>query len=91
LTSGDIGARFSIVGPSGALFFAVVHVLTISGGTAGEALSLALIGFVTRIPVALALGWLFLRRGSIWAPIGLHAAFNAILLILGEAALNGTS
>ena len=34
------------------------------------------------MPVALALGWLFVRRGSIWAPIGLHAAFNGILLIL---------
>ncbi len=33
------------------------------------------------------LGWLFLRRESIWASIGLHAAFNGILLIIGEAAL----
>jgi membrane protease YdiL (CAAX protease family) len=84
----DIGPRRGLV--RGALFFAVVHVLTISGGTAGEALSLAIIGFLTRVPVALALGWLFLRRDSIWAPIGLHATFNAILLILGEAALSGT-
>jgi membrane protease YdiL (CAAX protease family) len=81
----DIGIRRGLV--RGALFFAVAHVLTVSGGTATEALALATIGFVTRIPVALALGWLFLRRGSIWAPIGLHAAFNGILLILGEAAL----
>ena len=70
----------------GALFFAIVHVLTISGGTATQAGELALVAFATRLPVALALGWLFLRRGSIWAPIGLHATFNAILLILGEAA-----
>ena len=41
------------------------------------------------LPVAIALGWLFLRRGSIWVPIGLHATFNAILLVLGEAALRG--
>ena len=65
----------------------VVHVITISGGSAGEALALAIIGFASRIPVALMLGWLFLRRESIWASIGLHAAFNGILLILGEAAL----
>lgn len=71
----------------GALFFAVVHVLTISGSSASEAASLALVGFATRIPVALALGWLFVRSGSIWVPIGLHATFNAILLILGEVAL----
>jgi membrane protease YdiL (CAAX protease family) len=80
-----LGARRGIV--RGALFFAVVHVLTISGGTAGEALQLAIIGFATRVPVALALGWLFVRRGSIWVPFGLHAAFNAILLVLAEAAI----
>ncbi len=61
--------------------------LTISGGTFGEALALVAIGFASRVPVALALGWLFLRGGSIWAPIGLHATFNAILLTLGEIAL----
>lgn len=71
----------------GALFFALAHVLTVTGGTAGEAFQLAIIGFATRLPVALALGWLFVRRGSIWVPFGLHAAFNAILLILAEAAI----
>jgi membrane protease YdiL (CAAX protease family) len=62
-------------------------VLTISGGTAEEALRLAVIGFATRVPVALALGWLFVRRGSIWVPFGLHATFNAILLVLAELAI----
>ena len=81
----DLGPRRALV--RGALFFAIVHVLTISGSSASEAAGLAIIGFASRIPVALALGWLFLRRGSIWAPIGLHAAFNAILLVIGEAAL----
>ncbi len=61
--------------------------ITVSGGTAGEAFGLAVVGFVTRIPIALALGWLFLRRGSLWAPIGLHMAFNGLLLIAGEIAL----
>ncbi|MGH2474384.1 MAG: CPBP family glutamic-type intramembrane protease [Candidatus Limnocylindrales bacterium] len=69
-----------------AFFFAVVHVLTLSGATAGEAFGLALAAFVTRVPVALALGWLFVRRRSIWASIGLHAAFNATLLTLAEFA-----
>jgi membrane protease YdiL (CAAX protease family) len=78
-----VGARRGIV--RGALFFAVVHVLTVSGGTAGEALQLAIIGFATRVPVALALGWLFVKRGSIWVPFGLHATFNAILLVIAEA------
>jgi uncharacterized protein len=70
-----------------ALFFAFAHVLTISATSVDEGAALALIGFATRVPVSLVLGWLFVRRGSIWAPIGLHAAFNAILLALGEAAV----
>jgi membrane protease YdiL (CAAX protease family) len=81
----DIGPRRALI--RGALFFAVVHVLTISGGTAAQALGLAIVAFATRVPVALVLGWLFLRRNSIWASIGLHATFNGILLLLGELAL----
>ena len=83
--SADLGAQRGLV--RGALFFAVVHVLTVGGGTAGEAMALAVMGFASRIPVALALGWIFQRRGSVWASIGLHAAFNGILIVLGEAAL----
>ena len=80
----SIGERRALI--RGALFFALVHVLTISGASAGEAVSLAIVGFASRIPVALALGWLFLRRGSVWAPIGLHATFNGVLLAVGEYA-----
>jgi membrane protease YdiL (CAAX protease family) len=80
----NVGPRRALV--RGALFFAIVHVLTISGGSASQAAELAVVAFATRLPVAFALGWLFLRRGSIWAPIGLHATFNAILLVLGEVA-----
>jgi membrane protease YdiL (CAAX protease family) len=76
----------------GALFFAVVHVLTISGVRAGEALAVAAAAFLGRVPVALALGWLFARRKTIWAPLGLHATFNGVLLILAElAARNGVA
>ncbi|HET8784634.1 MAG TPA: type II CAAX endopeptidase family protein [Candidatus Limnocylindrales bacterium] len=70
----------------GALFFAVVHVLTISGVDARQAVGVALAAFLGRIPVAFALGWLFQRTGTIWAPLGLHAAFNGILLVLAEVA-----
>jgi membrane protease YdiL (CAAX protease family) len=70
----------------GAMFFAVVHVLTISGVDATQAVGVALAAFVGRIPVAIALGWLFSRTRTIWAPLGLHAAFNGILLILAEIA-----
>jgi len=40
----------------------------------------------TRLPVAFVLGWVFVRRRSIWASIGLHSAFNAILLVLAHLA-----
>ena len=79
-----LGARRGLV--RAALVFAFAHVLTVSGSTAGEAFGLAVVGFGSRIPIALALGWLFLRRGTIWASFGLHAAFNGILLVLAEVA-----
>jgi membrane protease YdiL (CAAX protease family) len=74
----------------GAFVFAFAHVLTASGATADEAFGVAIVGFGTRVPVALALGWLFARRGTIWASFGLHAAFNGILLIIAEAAARST-
>jgi membrane protease YdiL (CAAX protease family) len=79
-----VGARGAIVRAS--LLFALAHVLNVSADTAGQAVGLIVVGFVTRLPVAFALGWLFVARRSIWAPLGLHIAFNAILLILGELA-----
>lgn len=67
-----------------ALFFAFAHVLTISGTSAGPAIALAFAAFVGRIPVSLILTWLFVRYKSIWVPLGLHAAFNTLLLVLAE-------
>jgi membrane protease YdiL (CAAX protease family) len=68
------------------LVFAFAHVLTVNGTNMGEAFGLAVVGFGSRIPVAIALGWIFLRRRTIWASFGLHAAFNGILLVLAEVA-----
>jgi membrane protease YdiL (CAAX protease family) len=69
-----------------ALVFAFAHVITTTGTSAGDAFGLAVVGFGSRIPVALALGWVFLRRGTVWASFGLHAAFNGILLVVAEVA-----
>jgi membrane protease YdiL (CAAX protease family) len=69
-----------------AVLFAIAHVLTVGGDSFGQAASLAFVGAVGRLPVALALGWLYLRSRTIWAPIGLHAAFNAILIVGSEVA-----
>ncbi len=74
-----------------ALVFAFAHVLTVSGANATDAFGLAVVGFGSRIPVAIALGWIFLRRGTVWASFGLHAAFNGILLILAEVASQSLS
>jgi membrane protease YdiL (CAAX protease family) len=70
----------------GGLFFAFVHVLTLGGPDFDHAARTALVAFVARIPVALALGWMFVRRGSLAASIGLHATFNGLLVVLSALA-----
>ena len=89
-----ISAWQRTVGPRGAIvrasvLFALAHVLNVTADTSAEAIGLIVVGFTTRLPVALALGWLFVARRSIWAPLGLHIAFNAILLVIGELAVTG--
>lgn len=80
-------ARTAIIRTS--LLFALAHVLFQSGGSFQEGAGLALVGAGARLPVSLVLGWIFLRRGSLWAAIGLHAAFNGILLVVAESTLRG--
>jgi membrane protease YdiL (CAAX protease family) len=68
------------------VLFVLAHVLFVGGDGFREAASLAIVAGGARLPVAIALGWLYVRTGSIWAPIGLHAAYNAVLIVLGELA-----
>jgi membrane protease YdiL (CAAX protease family) len=82
-----VGARGAIVRSS--IAFVLAHVLFVGGEGFRDAALLAAVGGISRIPVALALGWLYVRTGSLWAPIGLHAAYNAVLIILGESAIAG--
>jgi membrane protease YdiL (CAAX protease family) len=82
-----VGARGAIVRAS--LLFALAHVLNVTADNTGQAIGLIVVGFTTRLPVAFALGWLFVVRRSIWAPLGLHIAFNAILLVIGELSVSG--
>ena len=79
-----IGPTAAIV--RGGLFFALAHVLTIGGADFGHAAQAALVAFIARIPVGLALGWIFLRRGSLTAAIALHATFNAALVLIAAGA-----
>jgi hypothetical protein len=80
------GTRAAIVRSS--IVFVLAHVLLVGGDRFEDALKLAFVAGVVRIPVALALGWIFVRTGSLWASIGLHAAFNGILIVLAELAAN---
>ena len=70
-----------------AVLFAGVHILTTSGDSFGPAATLAFVIAATRLPVAIGLGWVYLRSGTIWASIGMHAAFNGLILIIAEQAL----
>jgi membrane protease YdiL (CAAX protease family) len=80
-----------MAGPAAALIrsavlFAFIHAIDQTGSTFAAALGVAVVAAAARLPVALVLGWVFDRRGSLWASIGLHAAFNAILLVIAERA-----
>jgi uncharacterized protein len=77
-----VGERGALLRAS--LVFALAHVISVSGDSLPQVGGLIAVGFGTRIPVALALGWIYLRTRSIWAPIGLHMTFNAVLLLLAE-------
>ncbi len=66
----------------GAIFFSIAHVMTLFDASFAEGAQRALFSFVGLLPVAVTLGWLFLKRGSLYAAIGLHAAFNGIQVLL---------
>ena len=70
----------------GALFFSVAHIITIGGQTFGEAAGTALVAFLVRLPVGLALGWVFLRRDSLPASIALHATYNGVIVLAAFSA-----
>jgi uncharacterized protein len=78
----SFGATRAVI--AGGVVFAFVHVLGIQAATFEQGLPLALIGFLSRVPIGIALGYVFVRRGTIWASLGLHSAFNAILLVFAE-------
>ena len=82
------GVRAAVLRSS--LVFVLAHALFVSGDSFGEAIRIALVAAVVRVPVAFTLGTLFARTGSIWVPIGLHAAFNGFLIAFAEIAARST-
>ncbi len=78
-----LGERAAIV--RGGLFFAAVHLLDVVGADFSTGARLALVVFVARLPVSMLLGWVFLRRRTLIAPIALHATYNAVPILLFAA------
>ena len=85
----SIGESRAIVRAS--LLFALAHVISIEATSLQEAIGLIIVGFGSRLPVAWVLGVIFVRRRSIWASIGLHGTFNAILLVLAHLAVTSAA
>jgi len=65
-----------------AIVFAFAHTLTVGGTSVGDALSVAAVAFIVRLPLGIALGWLWIRRRSIVATIALHAAYNLAIVAI---------
>ena len=65
-----------------AIVFAFAHTLTVGGTSVADAASVAAVAFVVRLPLGIALGWLWIRRRSIVATIALHAAYNLAIVAL---------
>ncbi|MFI5259500.1 MAG: CPBP family intramembrane glutamic endopeptidase [Candidatus Limnocylindrales bacterium] len=65
------------------LFFAFIHVMnTQAGNDGGLALRAAIFNFGARVPVAIALSWLYTRRRSILASGILHGGFNGLITLV---------
>ena len=45
-------------------------------------MSVAAVAFIVRLPLGIALGWLWIRRRSIVATIALHAAYNLAIVAI---------
>jgi membrane protease YdiL (CAAX protease family) len=65
-----------------AIVFAFAHTLTVGGTSVGDAASVAAVAFIVRLPLGIALGWLWIRRRSIVATIALHAAYNLAIVAI---------
>jgi membrane protease YdiL (CAAX protease family) len=75
----DRGPRSALLRST--VFFALVHILTITSATFDEGVRQALLVVSVIGPVGFVLGWLFLRRGLIAAICG-HATFNLFALLI---------
>jgi len=65
-----------------AIVFAFAHTLTVGGTSVADAASVAAVAFLVRLPLGIALGWLWIRRRSLVATIALHAVYNLAIVAL---------
>lgn len=65
-----------------AILFAFAHTLTVGGSSVADALGVAAVAFIVRLPLGIALGWLWIRRRSLVATIALHAAYNLVIVAI---------
>ena len=69
-----------------AIVFAFAHTLSVGGTSVADGASQAAVAFIVRLPLGIALGWLWIRRRSLLATVALHAAYN--LAIVAVVALS---
>jgi membrane protease YdiL (CAAX protease family) len=62
------------------IVFAFAHTLTVGGTSVADAASIAAVAFAVRLPLGIALGWLWIRRRSLLATIALHASYNLAIV-----------
>jgi len=65
-----------------AIVFAFAYTLAVVGTSAADGASLAAVAFVVRLPLGIALGWLWIRRRSLLATIALHSAYTLTIVAL---------
>ena len=66
-----------------ALFFAAVHIINVTTTDANLSLRVAVFNIAVRVPVAIALTWIYMRRRSLVASATLHGSYNGLIVILG--------
>ncbi len=64
------------------LFFAFIHVINTTNTDFGTSLRVAAFNFGARVPVALALCWIYMRRRSLIASISLHGCYNGLIVLI---------
>jgi membrane protease YdiL (CAAX protease family) len=61
-----------------AIVFAFAHTLNPNL----DSINLAAVAFIVRLPLGIALGWLWMRRRSLLAAIVLHSAYNLAIVAI---------